>query len=117
MANGPAGVRRSLSRTLVSAVVISADFASAADHSGCACLSRAKDPATTGLDIEVPAMAWKSWPARLGSGVGAGVSPARICTPGAVMSGLIRSRRRRVRTPLEKDAIDGVENGAVPTPG
>ena len=43
-----------------------------------------------GDDIEVPAMARKYWPGGPPAGSsGVGVWPARICTPGAVMSGLM----------------------------
>src|SRR6266700_4139605 len=51
-------------------------------------------PAACGDDIEVPAITWKRLPGgpRTGSaGFGVGVLPARICRPGAVMSGLTQS--------------------------
>src|SRR5687767_13647995 len=67
-----------------------ADFAAAADQSGCACLRSAKMPATCGLDMEVPAIAWNSSPGGV-PGSGNGDWPARICRPGAVTSGLITS--------------------------
>src|SRR5438034_3875382 len=60
----------------------------------------AATPAECGLDIDVPAMAWKNWPCGPGVTYGApvlvvgwycGVMPARICTPGAVTSGLMKS--------------------------
>ena len=46
-------------------------------------------PATCGLDIDVPWIAWNSWPGAPMNGVG--LLPARICTPGAVTSGLMMS--------------------------
>ena len=43
-----------------------------------------------GDDIEVPAIAWKYSPGGPAeTSMGVGVLPARICTPGAVMSGLM----------------------------
>ena len=72
-----------------------------------------------GLDIDVPWMAWNISPGLLGSApTGTGVMPARICTPGAVTSGLRKSptgprdQKRRhdvardlVATPPVHDAI------------
>ena len=50
-------------------------------------------PAMWGLDMEVPWMDWKSSPGRPPlMSEGMGVCPARICTPGAVMSGLLTPR-------------------------
>ena len=63
MSNGSAWLTRSLSTTFWYAVVISADLAAAGVQSGWACLSRANTPATCGLDIDVPAIAWNSSPA------------------------------------------------------
>ena len=60
IANGPAWLTRSLSVTRVLAVTIMADLAMAGVQSGCACFSNGYMPATTGLDMEVPAMAWNS---------------------------------------------------------
>ena len=104
MANGSAGVTRSLSTTSWRAVVISAERAAAGDHSGCACLSRAKTPAMCGLDIEVPAIAWNSSPP-----LAYGELPARIWMPGAVMSGLMMSSPNPVGTGPrdENSVIDG----------
>ena len=88
--NGSAGVTRSSLTTSVIAVVISADLIAPGVQSGWSAFSRIADPAMCGDDIEVPAMAWKYSP---GGPPGprlrrTGVLPARICTPGAVMSGL-----------------------------
>ncbi len=85
ISNGVAGVLRSSALTFVSAVVMIADFATAALHLGCACLTRAKTPATCGLDIEVPPMDWKSSPGTY-PGSGNTEAPAGMLTPGAVMS-------------------------------
>ena len=70
-------------------MVINADLATAADQSGCACLSRASSPAAWGLDIDVPEIDWNNsfW----APSVGVSELPARICTPGAVTSGLMMS--------------------------
>jgi hypothetical protein len=38
--------------------VISADFTWPGDQLGCAALTRAETPAETGLDMDVPAIAW-----------------------------------------------------------
>src|SRR3954451_20601950 len=55
-------------------------------------MSSAETPAECGDDIDVPAIAWYSSPAGpLAGSIGVGVLPARICTPGAVMSGLRKS--------------------------
>ena len=49
-------------------------------------------PALCGDDIEVPAIAWKYSPGGPSMTLsGTGVWPARICTPGAVTSGLMNS--------------------------
>ena len=88
--NGSAGVAPSSLTTSWMAVVISADLIWPGDHSGRSAAIRAADPAMCGDDIDVPAIAWKyspGGPSVLASGVG--VWPARICTPGAVMSGLM----------------------------
>ncbi len=42
--------------------VISADLIIAGDQSGCAAFTSAETPAECGLDIDVPAIAWKSSP-------------------------------------------------------
>src|SRR3954465_9193884 len=68
--------------------VCSADFASACDQSGCACLTSAKMPAICGEDIDVPATAWNSSPWTKPSSV-TGEAPARTWIPGAAMSGLM----------------------------
>ena len=113
MANGVAAETRSLSRTRVSAVVMSADLAIAGVQSGWACLSRAKLPATTGADMDVPAMAWKSSPVGCPL-AGIGVFPAMIWTPGAVRSGLMRSPAVGFSPREEKAAIVGDTNGDTP---
>ena len=59
-------------------------------QSGCRSFSSAAAPATCGLDIDVPAIAWNSSPWGPVSGSAeSGVWPARIWTPGAVTSGLL----------------------------
>ena len=45
-------------------------------------------PATCGVDMDVPLRYWKKSPVE--PSAGSGVMPARICTPGAVTSGLIQ---------------------------
>ena len=63
-------------------------------HDGCAAFTSAETPAACGLDIDVPAIAWKRFPGGPLSAVvwsGCGVVPASTWTPGAVMSGLIQS--------------------------
>ena len=74
--------------------VISADLIWPGVQSGCESLTSAEMPALCGLDIDVPAMAWKNWPggptAKFVS-YGSGVVPARIWIPGAVTSGLMKS--------------------------
>ena len=66
----------------------------------------AATPATCGLDMDVPGMAWKSCPAAPGfSESGASVLPARILTPGAVTSGLIKSESKVFGPRDEKAAI------------
>src|SRR3990170_1851383 len=103
MSNGSARLTLSLSRTSCEAVVIRADLAAAADHSGCACLSSANRPATCGLDIDVPAIDWK----RLLPGSAYGLAPARICMPGAVTSGLMMSSATGSGPRDENDVSDG----------
>ena len=95
MSNGSAGVTRSSLTTSVMAVVIIADLICPGVQSGCRAASRMAEPAMCGDDIDVPAIAWKNSPGGLppstGSGAGGvGEAPARICTPGAVMSGLMK---------------------------
>jgi hypothetical protein len=97
---------RSLSNTFGSAVVIIADRAAAGDQSGCACFSSANRPATCGLDIDVPAIAWNSSPATW-PGSGNGDAAARIWMPGAVMSGLMMSRADGLGPRDENRVIDG----------
>src|SRR5918994_7588619 len=89
MSNGSAGVVRFSLVTSCRPVVISADLIIAGDHDRWACRSKAATPATWGLDIDVPWIAWNSWPGAPRNGVGE--FPARICTPGAVTSGLMMS--------------------------
>ncbi len=89
MPNGSAAVVRSSLRRLVTDVVISADLIAPGVQLGRRALSRMADPAMAGAAIEVPAMAWKYWPAGPPATTsGVGVFPARICTPGAERSGL-----------------------------
>ncbi len=84
----PAGVTPSCSTTLRLAVIISTDFTWAGLKPGCSASTSAADPVMCGAAIDVPAIAWKSCPAGPdATSVGVGVLPARICTPGAVMSG------------------------------
>ena len=96
-------------------MVISADFAIAADQSGCACFSSANAPATCGLDIEVPAIAANSSPGTP-PGSGNGDQPARICTPGPVMSGLIRSADSRFGPRDENAAMTGASTMTLSPP-
>src|SRR5450830_2113857 len=89
---------------------MSADLASAALQSGCAWRIRAYAPATTGLDIDVPAIAWNSSPAALpvpGSGVGE--APARTWTPGAITSGLMMSSDTGSGPREENTATEGAD--------
>ena len=93
-----AGVTPSSLTTWVQAVVISADLIWPGVQSGCSALISAPEPAMCGLDMDVPAMAWNSSPCGpsatpAGGGRCCGLAPARICTPGAVMSGLLTPRR------------------------
>ena len=62
-------------------------------------------PATCGLDIDVPAIAWNSSPGRAGDRRTA-MLPARICTPGAVTSGLMMSGATPFGPRDEKIVID-----------
>src|SRR5262249_57988303 len=90
MSYGSAGVTPSCLTTVVLALVISADLIWPGDQSGCSALSSAPAPATCGDDMDVPVIAWKSSPGGPPSTkAGFGVVPARICTPGAVRSGLL----------------------------
>ncbi len=82
-----------------------ADLAAAADQRGCACLIRAKRPATCGLDIDVPLIDWNSSPGT--PKFGTGVLPARTFTPGAVTSGLMMSSATVFEPRDEKLAIQG----------
>jgi hypothetical protein len=101
MSNASAGVFRSSLTTLVVAVVISADRIRPGLQSGCRALSQAAPPATCGDDIDVPAIAWNRSPGGPPAGdSGVGVCPARICTPGAVTSGLMN----RPAGPREENA-------------
>src|SRR6478609_2239922 len=93
-----------------------ADFAIAGVQSGCACLSSANVPATTGLDIDVPAIACHSSPAGTDGSDGSGVLPAMICAPGALMSGLMMSPFGTVSPRLEKYVIVGLYMGSVSMP-
>jgi hypothetical protein len=78
--------------TLCSDDVMSADLTWPGVQSGCAAITSADTPAACGDDIEVPAIAWNSSPCGpVARSVDAGVWPARICTPGAVMSGFTNS--------------------------
>src|SRR3954462_15780376 len=94
MSNGPAAVGPSSLTTLWTDEVMSADLISAGVHFGCAALTSAETPAACGLDIAVPAIAWKRLLLGPFVGVvwsGCGVMPARTWIPGAVMSGLMKS--------------------------
>ena len=89
--NTPAALPSALT-TCCSEEVISADFTCPGVQSGCAARTRAEMPVACGLDIEVPAIAWYSWPfGPAGMSTGVGVFPASTWTPGAVMSGLRKS--------------------------
>ncbi len=94
MSNASAGVTPSSLTTVCTDEVISADLISAGVQVGCDALTSAETPAACGLDIEVPAIAWKRFPGGPLSAVvwsGCGVMPASTWTPGAVTSGLIQS--------------------------
>src|SRR5580765_7109268 len=94
MSNASAGVTPSSLTTVCTDEVISADLTSAGVQFGCDALTSAETPAACGLDIEVPAIAWKRFPGGPLSAVvwsGCGVMPASTWTPGAVTSGLIQS--------------------------
>src|SRR5512143_1189304 len=106
MSNGPARLTRSLLRTLVLAVLINADLAIAGVQSGCACFSNAYMPAVTGLDIDVPAIAWNSSPGTKSASVN-GEAPASTWMPGAVRSGLMMSPAVGSGPRDEKMVIDG----------
>ncbi len=69
-------------------------------------------PATCGLDIDVPAIAWNSSPGGL-SGSGKGELPATIWIPGAVTSGLMMSGAIESGPRDEKIVIDGAERNVV----
>src|ERR1700752_67786 len=84
---------------------MSADLICAGDHVGCACRRRAPAPAVCGLDIDVPLIAWNSCPGAPRNGVG--VLPARITTPGAVTSGLMRSGAAPLGPRDENAAMSG----------
>ena len=73
------------------AVSISSDLSSAGESVGCACVSSAPVPATCGEAIEVPWMDWNTLPGLAVIAAGRSAAPARICAPGAAMSGLTRS--------------------------
>ena len=79
-------------------MVISADLIWPGVQVGCSAFTRMAEPAMCGEDIEVPAIAWKYWPGGPpATSSGVGVLPARICTPGAVMSGLMKLPARAAR--------------------
>src|SRR5687767_12141789 len=105
MSNGSAAVAESSLATSGEPVVISADLIIAGVQSGCACVSKAPTPATCGLDIDVPWMAWNNSPGAPRNGVG--LLPARICTPGAVTSGLMMSGAARFGPRDENTAMSG----------
>src|SRR4029079_16797980 len=108
--NASAGVAPSSLTTLVLAVVIMADLIWPGVQSGCSALSSAPEPAICGLDIEVPAIAWNSSPCGpVAMSTDLGVWPARICTPGAVMSGLL--------TPSDWPGPPRELNEAITSPG
>jgi hypothetical protein len=67
------------------AVSMNADLIWSGDQSGWAWVSSAARPAICGDDIDVPLMDWNSSPGAPRNGVGD--APARMLTPGAVMSG------------------------------
>ena len=79
---------------------MSADWTADGDQPGCAArMSSAAMPAMCGLDMEVPdspsyRLPW--WPG--------GETPAMMSTPGAVMSGLIRSPPPATAGPAEENA-------------
>ena len=64
-------------------------------------------PATIGLAIDVPLIAWNSWPGADTDGSDTGLLPASTCMPGAVRSGLITSAAAGFGPRDEKLAIDG----------
>jgi len=62
MSNGSAGVVRFSLTTVVVAAVISADFTWPGVHVGCNANCSTAEPAMCGAAIDVPAIAWYSWP-------------------------------------------------------
>src|SRR4030095_9958134 len=82
------------------ALVMSADLIIIGVHSGCRFLSSAANPATCGLDIDVPLYRLKEKPA-LG---GVGETAAMMSCPGAMMSGLSRSPPPAVNGPRDEKA-------------
>src|SRR3954447_18296963 len=60
-----------------------------------------------GLDIDVPAMAWNNWPGAPSAAAPIGDAPARICKPGAVMSGFTMSGAVAFGPRDEKYVVDG----------
>src|SRR5512134_2874093 len=84
-------------------------------HSGWACFSKANTPATCGLDMDVPAIAWNNSPGTT-PGSGNGELPARIWRPGAVTSGLMISGAIGLGPRELKSVMEGAY-GQVPTCG
>src|SRR5215207_8487071 len=83
-------------------------------QSGWAPTRSAPIPATCGLDIDVPWIAWNSCPGAPIHGVG--LLPARICTPGAVTSGLMMSGAALLGPRDEKIAMSAAPSSGAAEP-